>query len=305
MTFLSVIIPARNEPYLQKTVDDVFAKADGAIEVIVVIDGGNDRLLKRSGLNVIYHDRPQGTRRSLNEAIKKASGEYVLKLDAHCMVSKGFDDILISEHNPEWIVTMPRYSLDPEKWQKKFPRPVCYEYIKWPLDKFDETGNIGGLTPKKIRGPGNQNLGFYWAEKKFADIIIDDIQTCNAACWFLTKEKYSKIGGLDERLWNFHIDGVEIGFKAWLSGGALKINKNCYHAHYFKSDKKRTVNLNRAAMRNTQHYSTWYWTHDQWLKATRKFEWFVEKFWPIPTWPDDWKEQFKKIPPIKLEQYQP
>ena len=35
---VSVVIPARNEQYLQKTVDDVFAKSRGDIEVIVVLE---------------------------------------------------------------------------------------------------------------------------------------------------------------------------------------------------------------------------------------------------------------------------
>lgn len=37
---VSVIIPSRNGmPYTQKTVDDLIAKAEGDIEIIVVLDG--------------------------------------------------------------------------------------------------------------------------------------------------------------------------------------------------------------------------------------------------------------------------
>ena len=50
---ISVIIPARNEPFLQKTVDDVFEKAHGDLEVIVILDGGNDHIKKRSDLRII------------------------------------------------------------------------------------------------------------------------------------------------------------------------------------------------------------------------------------------------------------
>ena len=34
----SVLIPARNEPYLVKTIEDVFQKAAGEIEVIAVLE---------------------------------------------------------------------------------------------------------------------------------------------------------------------------------------------------------------------------------------------------------------------------
>ena len=36
---LSVIIPARNEIYLQKTIDSVLSAAKGEIEVIAILDG--------------------------------------------------------------------------------------------------------------------------------------------------------------------------------------------------------------------------------------------------------------------------
>jgi glycosyltransferase involved in cell wall biosynthesis len=301
----SVIIPARNEPYLKRTVEDVLAHAAGDIEVIVVLDGPHDdqRLPDDARLRVIHNREPQGTRRCINHAALAANGKYLFKLDAHCMVSEGFDAELTSSHNHDCVVTLPRYSLDPVKWGRTFG-PVCYEYIGWPMDRLP---HIGGLTPKKWHGPTGigPNYGkkaFYWREKERADLTIDEIQACNAACWFVTKDKYLSLGGLDERLWSFHIDGVEIGFKAWLSGGALLINKRGWHAHWYKSEPKRTVPLNWSAMRNTQAYSTWYWTHDKWPLARRSFAWFVEHFWPIPGWPDDWKQQLASIPEVELEQ---
>lgn len=36
---LSVVIPSRSDQWLQKTVDDLFSKAEGEVEVIVVYDG--------------------------------------------------------------------------------------------------------------------------------------------------------------------------------------------------------------------------------------------------------------------------
>ena len=36
---LSIIVPSRSPQYLQKTIDDLLAKAEGDIEIIVVLDG--------------------------------------------------------------------------------------------------------------------------------------------------------------------------------------------------------------------------------------------------------------------------
>lgn len=298
MKDITVIIPARNERFLQQTVDDVFAKAATNIEVIVVLDGGDDDVKPRPGLEIISHNRPRGTRASLNEAVVSARADCVFKLDAHCRVSEDFDRLLVDNHREDWVVTLPRYGLDPDKWEIYNKYPICYERIDWPMNNLPK---IGGLTPKKWIGPG----GFYWMEHARKDITIDDICCCNAACWFITRKKYMQMDGLDTRLWSFHIDGVEIGMKAWMSGGALKVNKDCWHAHYFKRGKKRTVRLNWEAMRNTQHYSTWYWVNDRWPKAKIKFVDFIEKFWPMPGWPDDWQAQLKTIPKPQLMEYTP
>jgi len=39
MNKLSIIIPSRDDRYLQKTIDDLIEKAVGEIEIIVVLDG--------------------------------------------------------------------------------------------------------------------------------------------------------------------------------------------------------------------------------------------------------------------------
>jgi hypothetical protein len=33
-----------------------------------------------------------------------------------------------------------------------------------------------------------------------------------------------------------------------------------------------------------------YWMHNRWPKQTRKFEWLIDHFWPVPTWPEDWRD---------------
>lgn len=293
MPTVSVIIPSRNEPYLQQTVNDVLSKATGDVEVIVVLDGGDDKLSWKDHwpLTIIRHRIPQGTRKSVNDAVSVATGDYIMKLDAHCLLSLGFDEILVADHQPSWVVTLPRYSLNPDSWTTGYG-PVGYEYIEYP---FRPGSPIGGLTPKKWCGEeGNSSRlhpsNYYWMENQRQHADIDEIQTMNGACWFMLRDFYHHIEGLDERLWNFHNDAVEIGMKAWLSGGKLMVNKHAYHGHWWKSSKKRTVPLNRDAMRSTQAYQTWYWMTDQWPRAIHPFSWFIQHFWPIPTWPANWQD---------------
>jgi hypothetical protein len=58
-----------------------------------------------------------------------------------------------------------------------------------------------------------------------------------------------------------------------------------------KDEHGRTWKLSWQAMRETGRFQTWYWMMDKWPKATRKMRWFVEHFWPIPGWPNNWEEE--------------
>lgn len=113
---LSILIPARNERWLGRTVEDVLAHRTRRAEVIVVSDGGfpdppialpaDVRLLipVQGGGHVEYHGQDVrgikpaviGQRAGTNLAAAAARGRYVMKLDAHCSVAQGFDAALIA-----------------------------------------------------------------------------------------------------------------------------------------------------------------------------------------------------------------
>src|SRR3972149_8272953 len=59
MAKVSVLIPSRNEKYLTKTVDGIFAKATGNIEVIIVLEGPTSYRLPHKRNNLILIQKPQ------------------------------------------------------------------------------------------------------------------------------------------------------------------------------------------------------------------------------------------------------
>src|SRR5512142_1425523 len=93
---VSVLIPARNEPWLKKTVEDVLAKARGDIECLVVLDGyiPDEPLPDDKRLMIIRRGTPLGMRAALNGMASIAHGEFILKADAHTMWGEGFDESL-------------------------------------------------------------------------------------------------------------------------------------------------------------------------------------------------------------------
>lgn len=89
---VSIIIPSRQSEFLNKTIQDLFEKAEEEIEVIVILDGYWTEVYEKA--RVIHFGRHKGMRDGINAGVAIASGDYIMKLDEHCMVAPGFDKIL-------------------------------------------------------------------------------------------------------------------------------------------------------------------------------------------------------------------
>lgn len=300
MAKVSVIIPSRVCKYASRTVEDIFENATGDIEVLVVLDNywPDPELKEHKNLTVIHKSVVAGLRKNVNLAVSIAKGKWIMKCDDHCMFGKGFDEILQEDMQDDWLVNPSRYAMDAENWIRG-RGPTEYLYITYPYVTDNLYGN--GLHGKKWIGEDGfgKNMGvdqFYWMEGARKDILIDDMMTFQGSCWFMGREKYLEIGGLDEK----HCDLMEnepqeLGFKIWLSGGRCVVNKKTWYAHMHKSEREKDIHgrswkLSYKAMRETGRFQTWYWMNDCWPKATRTMEWFVDHFPLMPSWPSNWKE---------------
>lgn len=272
MTMISVLIPARNEPYLERTIEDVFAKSVGDIEVIAVLDGVDAPLREDPRLKIVRKPKPEGMRQAINSASAIAQGEFLMKLDAHCMVSPSFDKVLAADCDRDWIMVPRRYALDPQRWQiVASPKyPIDYHYLEYPWFNRMEPGFHGRP----------------WVQRRIARmaIPIDDEMSSQGSCWFMHRYYFEKLGLMQtEGYGNFAQEFQELGFKCWLSGGRVAVNKRCHYAHWHKTGGRGYPlpkdELGRSAK----------WVLDTWWNHPR-MEWFIDKFSPIPTWPANWKE---------------
>jgi len=297
MAKVSIIVPSRNEEWLTKTVDDLFNKATGEIEVIVVLDGyWCDPILQdRPNLTIIHRSEAMGMRHAINSAAAIATGKYLMKTDAHCMFAEGFDEDLQKEGRcePNWLCVPSRWSLNAEEWSRNYG-PIEYLFVTYPYLPDNQFGD--GLHGKKWLGEHGNGKSlrpseYYWMERKRKDILIDEIQTWQGSCWFMHREHFYNIGGMDYQFTNIHQEAQELGFKTWLSGGKLIRNKHTWYAHWHKRENRRGYRLSIRQMRETQTRSTWYWMNNKWPGQTRKMEWFIDHFWPVPGWPENWREE--------------
>ena len=290
MSKVSVIIPARNEPFLQNTINELFEKAAGDIEVIPVLDAyWPDPALKNSdGLTIIHRGSVQGMRENINIGARVATGDYLMKIDAHCMVGEGYDEILKKDCQDNWLCVPSRYSLDAEKWERT-RGPVDYLTLTFPYNCDDLYGT--GFHGKKWKGEKGLEGGFWHREKERKSVLIDEILTFQGSCWFMKKDYFFEIECLDSANYNFHQEAQELGFKVWLSGGRCVRNKKTWYAHLHKGEKHgRGFRLSKRLMIESEIFSTDYWMNNKWHKQTRKLDWLIDKFGPLDGWPEDWTD---------------
>jgi glycosyltransferase involved in cell wall biosynthesis len=290
---VTIIIPSRNEPYLNETLRDLLKKAKGEFEIIVTIDDKwPDEVIKDTRITYLHPSKPEGMRAGINAGLALASGKYIMKVDAHCLFAEGFDEIMVRDMQEDWLMIPRRYSLYADGWKREDRMPIKdYHYIHYPI-KHDKKGWF--MTPQE------------WRERTYErmdkpEYMIDDTMSFQGSFWFADREFFMKTVGYlddsDDTYTSFSGEQHEVGLKYWLKGGQVKVNKNTWYAHLFKNLNYYT-NIakvrDRGYKKDILANAGWEWTTKHWLNNEEKgiihpFSWLLEKFWPVPTWPEDKK----------------
>lgn len=266
---VSIVLPSRNEPYLMATIKDLLEKATGEIEIFAILDGywadGIEEVVDPR-VNYIHFANARGMRNGINSGVAVSRGEFLMKLDAHCMVGKGYDEILKKDCMDDWVVVPRRYPLIPETWSiekrtdKKYP--LDYQYLS--KDLHGEVWKARDLLRKEI--------------------TIDETMSSQGSCWFMKRTRFEFLELMDEATYGiFWSEFQEIGLKNWLSGGKCMVNKNTWYAHWHKTES-RGYSLPKDDKQKTEKMVANWRKPDFWHKQKHTIEWLVERFKPVPTW---------------------
>jgi glycosyltransferase involved in cell wall biosynthesis len=282
MAKVSIAVPSRNEKLLAQTVEDIFAKATGDIEVIVVLDGPTDYAipLERVGLTLLRKPVAEGLKPAINDASKVATGKYLMKTDAHCMFGEGFDEILQADCEDNWVTTARRFTLIPHLWEPK-PHPgVDYYYLGCPW-----TDPLRLLRSR------------HWKSKSshLRHVLIDDQMCIHGSMWLMPLDHFrSRIGLYDNRFGSFAGEPEEIEMKTWLGGGRVIINKKTWYAHLHTVMRDKGYVFPQKEVQDRRELMTRYWTTNKWEGRIYDFDWLIEKFWGLPNWPKNWREFYEE-----------
>jgi glycosyltransferase involved in cell wall biosynthesis len=267
---------------LQPTIDDILAKAEGSIEIIVYLDEfWSDPPLKDDPrVTIVHHSKRVGMRPAINAAVSVARGKYIMKLDAHCMLDEGFDTVLKADCEPDWIVVPRRKRLDAEKWciQKTNKPDIDAMYLSYPEGETD----FGGVSLH----------GRLWTQRTLdrKDILIDDELSFQGSSWFMHRDYYHRLELMNEIDYGyFYNEAQEIGLKAWLSGGRVVRNKKTWYAHLHKGRKYgRGYYLSKSSInKSAKHTRKWMTYGAAWAGQTKPLSWLIERFMPVPTWDEE------------------
>lgn len=307
MTDLSILIPARNEEFLARTVQDILENIEANTEIIVVLDGETkgDGIPQNDRVNVILLNESIGQRAATNLACRLSRSKYVMKVDAHCAFDKGFDRKLIEDMDDNWTVVPIMRNLHAFDWKCFHCGKKWYQDVT--VDKCDQCGKSDKIEKKMLwRGKRSPNSSAYLfnsqLEFKYFDALkhkqtkdLEETMSLQGSCFMATRENYWERELCDESWGSWGGQGAEVAIKTWLSGGKVMVNKKTWYAHMFRTksgfgfpyanpgnEQKRAKDKLRDTFLN-----------DKWEKQVHPLSWLVKKFWPVPGWTQEELDKLK------------
>lgn len=303
MKDLSILIPARNEEFLKRTVEDILSNIEADTEIIVVLDGYETDLPTHPRLCVIHNPESIGQRAATNQACRLSEAKYVMKCDAHCAFDKGFDRKLITEMQDNWTMVPTMRNLHAFNW-------VCPDGHKRYQSPSGPCKDCGKPTVKDVvwipkKRPESNSYCFdsephfqYFNEFTKRPGYGGDLtesMSIQGSCFMLTREKYWDLNICDETFGSWGSQGIEVACKTWLSGGRVVINHKTWYAHMFRTqggDFGFPYPISGEQTNKAKALSKKMWFDNLWEKQIYPLSWLLEKFWPVPGWTE---EQFAKI----------
>ncbi len=272
---LSVLIPARNEEWLGKTIEDLLKNKRGQTEILVGLDGywPEPGIPDHKDVTIVHYPESIGQRALQNRLAKLSKAKYVMKADAHTAWDEGFDVKMLARMEDDITMVPQMFNLHVFNWVCKTcgmqwyqgPKPqacrneTC-ESITWTADNNPNYGttiekrivwhprgdgclNAGNCNPKRANPRSgayrfNKNLQFkYFPElgAKTPQNGLQETMSLQGSCFLCTRENYWKLELCDESWGSWGQQGSEVAIKTWLSGGRVMCNFDTWYAHLFRT----------------------------------------------------------------------
>lgn len=290
MITISVLIPARNEEFLQQTIDDVFAHAETNVEVLVALDNWENPPCITVKQGQIITTRA-GQRGATNLLARLAKGKYVMKLDAHCSLSQGFDKELLHDIEENSVIVPALHNLHAYDW-------VCPEGHRHFQGKYEKCEQCASTELRKevvweiIPKPSMTNyyfdttLHFQYCEEQSKE-IVSDTMSIQGSCFMVARDMYWDLELCGETFPSWGSQGTEIACKTWLSGGKVMSTRNAFYGHEFRETEGFPyLNPSTEIFRARDMVQDMF-LNNKWPLQKRSFQSLIRQF----KYPGDWSEE--------------
>jgi hypothetical protein len=256
----SVIIPAREEIYLNRTIENLLANATGNVEVIVILDGYEYDIMKDARIKIIKHKEPLGQRVSMNEAAQIAEGQYLFRIDAHCTMSEGWDTKLKCACDDRSIAVPIIKDLNPDTWQ-------IYENTKISSFAYLDR-NFCHKWWSNYKTPQN------WK-------IVEETMSFIGLAWMIKKKYFEQLGGFDDlTIGKYGFIGPEWSLKVWLSPQypgrvLLRTDVICAHRWYNSKEERPFIEWDIGANK---------WRQKVMDRYGERIYQLIDRFKPMSEW---------------------
>lgn len=295
---LSILIPARNEMFLEHTVENLLKNIRGNTEIIVVLDGYWSQVPETERVTILHYEQAIGQRAATNKAAQIATGKYLMKIDAHCVVDEGFDVKMMDamKGHDHWTIVPKMFNLHAFDWVCKNKHRI---YQGPTPEKCAQCGEK--MTREIIMQPRmnresrfyrfDKTLHFqYWGEFKQrpeAKAEIAPTLSLQGSCFMLTKERYMALNICDEAFGSWGQQGTEVACKTWLSGGEVMVVSSTWYAHMFRTqggDFGFPYPQSGKQIEHARKFSRELFLKGKWDKAVRTLDDLLDQFRPVPDW---------------------
>lgn len=310
MPELSVLIPARNEEWLARTVADVLEHCELDTEVIAVIDGerAGERPAPHPRLRLIELAAPIGQRAAQNLAAEKSTAHYVMKLDAHCAMDQGFDRKLLAVMQDDIVIVPQMRNLHVFDWVCGFCGAYVYQGPRPAVCAECQAG--GEHIHKKIiwnpkHNPSSSAYRFNKALrfKYFPELRnlqgqtgLQETMSLQGSCFMAAREFYWERELCDQTWGNWGQQGSEVALKTWLSGARVMCCMDTWYAHLFRTQPGFSFPYSGigASQEHARQICQEIFLNDAWPKQIYPLAWLLERFWTALQRVGDYEERWEQ-----------
>jgi glycosyltransferase involved in cell wall biosynthesis len=302
---LSIVIPSRNEEYLNKTIQHILEHKKAKTQIIVGLDGQwpVEPIKDNPDVVLLFYPESIGQRGMTNRCVEISKAKFIMKVDAHCAFDDGFDQKMIEsfQKTDENVVMAPvmrnlhifnwvcpdghtRYQ-GPSGPCKECGKPTVKDIVWIPKSNPQSVAYCFDPEPHFQYMNELKNRTSY---KEQGDLT--ESMSLQGSCFMVTREKYWELNLGDEEFGSWGSQGIQIACSFWLSGGKVLINHNTWYAHCFRTqggDFGFPYPISGTQTNAAKKLAGDKLKENKWPKQIHPSSWLVEKFWPIPHWSNE------------------